>query len=91
VAPPYPGASTYINGVPVIITKTSLAPPHITHETPARVNVSSSAVIAMCGDGRMVRLSGARIGETVLDESGLARYFGVGIYSLGAIAMPTAG
>ena len=91
VAPPYPGASTQINGVPVIITQTSLAPPHITHETPARVNVSSASVIAMCGDGRMVRLRGARIGETVLDELALAQYFGVGVYNLGAIAMPTGG
>ncbi len=88
VAPPYPGASTQINGVPVIITKTSLAPAHITHETPARVNISTTAVIAMCGDGRMVRLRGARIGETVLDESALAKYFGVGVYDLGQIAMP---
>jgi methionyl-tRNA formyltransferase len=84
VAPPYPGASTQINGVPVIITKTSLAPPHITHKTPARVNVSSTTVIALCGDGRMVRLLGARIGETVLDELALAQYFGVGVYGLGA-------
>lgn len=89
VAPPYPGASTQINGVPVIITQTSLTPPHISHEILARVNVSSSSVTAMCGDGRMIRLRGARIGETVLNELALAQYFGVGVYSLGAIAIPS--
>ncbi len=83
VAPPYPGATTMINNEPITITRTLLSPAHITHQNPATLNVSEDRVIALCGDGRMLRILEAVIGEQLHNETMLAARLGVGRYSLG--------
>ncbi len=83
VAPPYPGASTTVKGLPMVITRTGLAPAHFTHANPGVLNVSSKACIALCGDGRMLRVLEAEIGGKMQDEISLARELGVGVHPLG--------
>ena len=85
VAPPYPGATTSItsiNGMPVIITKSLLAPPRFTHSNPGFLNVSSERVIALCGDGRMLRILEAELDGKLHDEPMLAARLGVGLHSV---------
>lgn len=83
VAPPYPGATTHIAGEPVTITRTLLAPAHITHHNPATLNVSEERLIALCGDGRMLRILEAIIDGQTHNESMLAARLGVGRHALG--------
>jgi methionyl-tRNA formyltransferase len=83
VAPPYPGATTTINGEPVIITRTLPAPAHITHQNPATLNVSEDRVIALCGDGRMLRILEAVIDGQMHNEAMLTARLGVGRFRLG--------
>jgi methionyl-tRNA formyltransferase len=80
VAPPYPGATTSIDGKPVIITKSLLAPARFTHSNPGFLNVSSERVIALCGDGRMLRILEAEIDGELHNELLLAASFGVGLH-----------
>ena len=82
VAPPYPGATTAIAGKPVIITKSLLAPARFTHSNPGFLNVSSERCIALCGDGRMLRILEAIIDGKLVDESQLPIMIGVGVYPL---------
>jgi methionyl-tRNA formyltransferase len=82
VAPPYPGASTTMNGETVVITKTKLAPPHFTHQTPGVLNVGNDMVIALCGDGKMLRILEAIIDGMPHNELMLAVRFGNGRYTL---------
>ena len=84
VAPPYPGATTAIAGKPVIITKSLLAPARFTHSNPGFLNVSSERCIALCGDGRMLRILEAIIDGKLVDESQLPIMIGVGVYPLTA-------
>ena len=84
VAPPYPGATTTIAGRRVTINKTSLPPPHFTHANAGFLNISSSRAIALCGDGRMLRVLEAEIDGKIHDETALAGVFGVGLHTLGA-------
>ena len=86
VAPPYPGATTTIAGRRVTIHKTSVAPPHFTHANPGYLNVSSARAIALCGDGRMLRVLEAEIDGKIRDESAIATEFGVGLHALGIYA-----
>ena len=83
VAPPYPGATTTVKGQPIMITRTSLAPPHFTHSKPGFLNVSSTRCIALCGDGRLLRVQEARFDGKIHDEAALCGILGVGIYPLG--------
>ena len=83
VAPPYPGATTTIRGETVKITRTRLAPAHFQHQNPGMLNVGSEAVIALCGDGRMIRIIEAEIGGQHHNEIMMAARFGVGVYPLG--------
>ena len=83
VAPPYPGATTTVKGQPLTITRSALAPPHFTHSKPGFLNVSSAHCIALCGDGRMLRVQEARFDGKIHDEAALCGILGVGIYPLG--------
>jgi methionyl-tRNA formyltransferase len=82
VAPPYPGATTKIQGENVLVTKTQLAPAHFEHRTPGVLNVANDMVIALCGDGRMLRIQGAIIDGMPHNEIMLAARFGVGKFQL---------
>jgi methionyl-tRNA formyltransferase len=84
VAPPYPGATASIAGKPVIITKSLLAPERFTHSNPGFLNVSSERCIALCGDGRMLRILEAVIDGNVVSESALPGKIGVGVHALTA-------
>ena len=83
VAPPYPGATTTIKGQAITITRSELAPAHFTHSKPGYLNVSSSRCIALCGDGRMLRVLEARFDGKIRDEATLCGLLGVGVYPLG--------
>lgn len=83
VAPPYPGATTMVRGQAVKVTRTQLAPGHFQHQNPGMLNVSSERVIALCGDGRMLRITEAEIDGQLHNEIMLAVRFGVGVYPLG--------
>lgn len=83
VAPPYPGATTTVKGQPLTITRTALAPAHFPHNNPGVLNVSSTRCIALCGDGRMLRVLEARIDGKIHDEAALCDIFGVGVHPLG--------
>jgi methionyl-tRNA formyltransferase len=84
VAPPYPGATTSVAGQPVKVTRTQLAPAHFQHQNPGMLNVSSERVIALCGDGRMLRITEAELEGQLHNEIMLAVRLGVGVYPLGA-------
>jgi len=83
VAPPYPGATTTVSGRAITITRTALAPAHFTHSKPGFLNVSSSRCIALCGDGRMLRVLEAQFDGKMADEAVLCKILGVGVYPLG--------
>jgi methionyl-tRNA formyltransferase len=83
VAPPYPGATTTINGEAVMITKTLMGPAAISHTTPGRLNIGNDRAIALCGEGTMLRII-----ETIIDgqphnEVMLSVRYGDGIHSMG--------
>ncbi len=84
VAPPYPGATTTVAGQAINIHRTQLAPAHFQHTKPGMLNVSSERVIALCGDGRMLRIMDAEIDGQPHNEIMLATRFGVGVYTLGS-------
>jgi methionyl-tRNA formyltransferase len=82
VAPPYPGAATQVNGETIKIVRTRLAPAHFQHHNPAKLNVGSDTVIALCGDGRMLRIVECEIDGQPHNEVMLAARLGVGLYDL---------
>jgi methionyl-tRNA formyltransferase len=84
VAPPYPGAFTTIRGEMVKITRTRLAPPQFMHDTPNTLNVGNDMVVALCGDGRMLRILEAEIEGMPHNEIMLAARFGRGRHPLGS-------
>jgi methionyl-tRNA formyltransferase len=84
VAPPYPGATASIAGKPVIITKSLLAPARFTHSNPGFLNVSSERCIALCGDGRMLRILEAIIDGNIVPESALPGKISIGVHALTA-------
>ncbi len=83
VAPPYPGATTTVEGRPVKLIRSMLAPAHLMHHNPGMLNVSSNRCIALCGDGRMLRVLEAEIDGRIYDELSLSRALGIGIHRLG--------
>lgn len=83
VAPPYPGATTTVKDLSITVTRTTLAPAHFTHSNPGFLNVSSARCIALCGDGRMLRVLEAQINGKMCDEAALCSILGVGVYPLG--------
>ena len=84
VAPPYPGATTSIKGEFVKITRTKHMPPVLTHANPAHVNVANDKVIALCGEGTMLRILEAEIDGQPHNELMLAVRLGTGIHALGS-------
>ena len=83
VAPPYPGATTAVNGRAVKITRSALAPERFVHSNPGGLNVSSERCIALCGDGKMLRILQMEIDNKRYDEGELSSVLGVGIHTLG--------
>ena len=83
VAPPYPGATTTVNGRAVKITRSALAPERFTHSNPGCLNVSSERCIALCGDGKMLRILQIEIDNKTYGEGELSALLGVGIHTLG--------
>jgi methionyl-tRNA formyltransferase len=83
VAPPYPGATTTVAGLALKVARTQLAPAHFKHSNPGMVNVSSDRVIALCGDGRILRIMESEIDGQPHNEIMLAARLGVGVYPLG--------
>ena len=83
VAPPYPGAKTWVGGQEILITGSKMAPAHFQHQNPGMLNVGSEKVIALCGDGRMLRIVEAEIDGQPHNEIMLAARLGVGVYPLG--------
>ena len=83
VAPPYPGATTTLNGECIKITRTRLAPPALQHHNPGMLNVGSDAVIALCGDGKMLRIIESEVDGQPHNEVMLAARLGPGLYRLG--------
>ncbi|MEO8102766.1 MAG: formyltransferase [Betaproteobacteria bacterium] len=83
VSPPYPGATTTVRGQAIKVTRTVLAPDHFQHQNPGMLNVGSERVIALCGDGRMLRILEAEIDGQLHNEVMLAARLGVGVYPLG--------
>ncbi len=82
VAPPYPGASTCINGENIIITKTQHMPASLTHTKPGFVNIARDKVIALCGNGSMLRIIEADINRQPHNELMLAVRYGDGVHAL---------
>lgn len=82
VAPPYPGARTTINGESVIITQTRLAPAQFRHDSPGVLNVGNDMVIALCGDGAMLRVTEAIIDGMPHNEVMFAARLGNGKHPL---------
>lgn len=83
VAPPYPGATTTVAGQTITLHRTQLAPAHFQHAQPGMLNVSSERVIALCGDGRMLRILDAEIDGQPHNEIMLAVRLGIGVHTLG--------
>jgi methionyl-tRNA formyltransferase len=83
VAPPYPGATTTINGRAVTITRSALAPERFAHSNRGCLNVSSERCIALCGDGKMLRILKMEIDNKTYHEGELFSVLGVGIHPLG--------
>ena len=83
VAPPYPGATTKINGKAVTITRSLMTAERITHGNPGFLNVSAGRCIALCGDGLTLRLLKVTINDKVHDEAELSAILGAGIHPLG--------
>ena len=83
VAPPYPGATTTVAGQTITLHRTQLAPAHFQHAQPGMLNVSSARVIALCGDGRMLRILDAEIDGQSHNEIMLAVRLCVGVHPLG--------
>ncbi len=84
VAPPYPGATTTIGGATVKVIRTRLAPAHFQHHNPGMLNVGTETVIALCGDGRMLRIVECEIEGQPHNEVMLAARLGVGVHPLGS-------
>ncbi len=82
VAPPYPGATTRINGENIKITKTKRMPPVLTHANAANVNVAHDKVIALCGRGTMLRILEAEVDGQPHNELMLAVRLGTGVHKL---------
>ncbi len=82
VAPPYPGASTRLNGEAVIVTETRMAPEQLQHNMTPQLNVANDMVIALCGDGRMLRITGVVVDGMPHNELMLAVRLGNGRHSL---------
>lgn len=84
VAPPYPGAMTRINGENVKITKTQHMPAALSHAKPGFVNIARDRVIALCGEGSMLRVLEAEIDGRPHNELMLAVRFGDGVHAMTA-------
>ena len=82
VAPPYPGATTRIKDELVKITKTKRMPAALIHTNPSYVNVANDKVIALCGQGSMLRVLEAEIDGQLHNELMLAVRLGTGVHRL---------
>ena len=87
VAPPYPGATTTINGRAVTIERTRPGSTTIATEgTGPVLLVDGSQVQVRCGDGVWLRIVAATIADERLDEGALAARLGRGRHRLGESA-----
>jgi methionyl-tRNA formyltransferase len=83
VAPPYPGATTTVNSRAVKITRSALAPERFTHSNRGCLDVSPERCIALCGDGKTLRILQMEIDNKTYHEGELSSVLGVGIHTLG--------
>ena len=83
VAPPYPGATTTVNKQPITIIRTLMSSAKLTHQNPGHLNVSETRVIALCGDGRMLRILEAQFDGQLHNEVMLSARLGAGLHPLG--------
>jgi methionyl-tRNA formyltransferase len=83
VAPPYPGATTRFRGEAVTITRTRLGQPGMTHPKEALINAGNDSVIAICGNGTLLRIVECIIDGQPHNEIMLAARLGVGVFEPG--------
>ena len=85
VAPPYPGATTSIGGVPLTIERTRLLPdrsPPDGDGGPLAL-VEHDRCLARCGDGAWLEIVRATIDGRAFDEAALAERLGDGVHHVG--------
>lgn len=87
VAPPYPGATTTIDGMPTTIERTrrlahAIAPTQSL--LPASLLVANGRVIAVCGDGKGLEVVAASVDGTSYRGPALAARIGEGAHAMGA-------
>jgi methionyl-tRNA formyltransferase len=85
VAPPYPGASTTIDGRPWVVERTRLLPDAASVIDPrSSLVVVHGRCIARCGDGRSLEILAASTGDQRLDGPALAARLGDGLHAMGS-------
>ena len=84
VAPPYPGASTVVDGKPLVIERTRrvAGPPGDLADAPSLL-VAHGVCLVRCIDGNALEIVIASIDGERLERSALARRLGDGIHRLG--------
>ena len=85
VAPPYPGATTSIDGLPITIERTrrSEGPMSSPDADEAALVVEQGRCFACCGDGAWLEIARASVDGRSLDEATLAARLGDGTHRLG--------
>ena len=84
VAPPYPGATTLIDGMPVTIERTRTCPTGPVGGTGgSRLLVDSGRCLVRCGDGRWLDLVTVSIDDRRLNAATLSERLGPGEHALG--------
>lgn len=87
VAPPYPGATTIIDGLPITIARTRLSREVVSGsraDDPA-ILVQGDHCLACCGDGRWLEILAASIDGQPLDGAALAARLGDGPHLAGSV------
>lgn len=83
VAPPYPGASTTIDDVAVVVDRTRHVDRAPGEAAAPVLTVDDGRCLARCGDGRWLRIVAATLDGSRLDEAALAARLGPGTHRLG--------
>ncbi len=86
VAPPYPGATTVVDGRPLTIERTRVVEGVVEDASGPELRVSQQQVHAVAGDGACLRIVAASLDGEQLDERQLAARLGDGPHRLGGAA-----